>query len=40
MLVAVAVHANQLGNEVIEAKVSQTTLEDVYLKMTGRRMEQ
>ncbi|HLJ27931.1 MAG TPA: ABC transporter ATP-binding protein [Candidatus Angelobacter sp.] len=40
MLAAVAVHANQLGNEVIEAKVSQTTLEDVYLKMTGRRMSQ
>jgi ABC-2 type transport system ATP-binding protein len=40
MLAAVAVHANQLGNEVIEAKVSQTTLEDVYLKMTGRRMDQ
>jgi ABC-2 type transport system ATP-binding protein len=40
LLAAVAVHANQLGNEVIEAKVSQTTLEDVYLKVTGRRMDQ
>lgn len=40
LLAAVAVHANQLDNEVIEARVSQTTLEDVYLKMTGRRMDQ
>lgn len=38
MLAAIAVHAYQVGNEVLEAKVSTTTLEDVYLKITGRRM--
>ncbi|HKF49517.1 MAG TPA: ABC transporter ATP-binding protein [Terracidiphilus sp.] len=38
MLAAIAVHAYQAGNEVLEAKVLPTTLEDVYLKITGRRM--
>ncbi len=35
MLAAAAVFADRLGNEVEEARVAHTTLEDVYLKMTG-----
>ncbi len=36
MLAALAVHADRNGNELIEARVSHTSLEDVYLQMTGR----
>jgi ABC-2 type transport system ATP-binding protein len=39
MLASVAVYAHGVQNEVIEARISRTTLEDVYLKMTGRRID-
>ncbi len=39
MLAALAVHADRAGNELLEAHVAQATLEDVYLRMTGRRIE-
>ena len=40
MLAALAVHADRTGNELVEARVAQATLEDVYLQMTGRRIEE
>ncbi|MGH9475602.1 MAG: ABC transporter ATP-binding protein [Terriglobales bacterium] len=38
MLAALAVHADRLGNELLEAHIAHTSLEDVYLKLTGRRI--
>lgn len=40
MLVAVAIHVDRNDNEVTEARMAHTTLEDVYLKMTGRRISE
>ncbi len=40
ILAALAVHADRAGNELLEARVAQATLEDVYLQMTGRRIEE
>jgi len=36
MLAALAVYADRNANELLEARVSHTSLEDVYLQMTGR----
>ncbi|TAN24644.1 MAG: ABC transporter ATP-binding protein [Acidobacteria bacterium] len=36
MLAAIAIHADKIGNELLEARIAHTTLEDVYLKLTGR----
>lgn len=38
MLASVAVHADHQGNELMEARIAHTSLEDVYLSMTGRRI--
>jgi ABC-2 type transport system ATP-binding protein len=39
MLASLAVYADHQGNELIEARISHNSLEDVYLGLTGRRME-
>ncbi len=38
MLASLAVYADKLNNELIEARIAHTSLEDVYLSLTGRRM--
>lgn len=38
MLASLAVYADRQGNELLEARITHTSLEDVYLKMTGRRI--
>ncbi len=38
MLASLAVYADRLGHELIEARIAHTSLEDVYLSLTGRRM--
>ncbi|MGH9412757.1 MAG: ABC transporter ATP-binding protein [Terriglobales bacterium] len=38
MLAALAIHADHGGNELLEARIAHTSLEDVYLNLTGRRM--
>ncbi|HVB40978.1 MAG TPA: ABC transporter ATP-binding protein [Terriglobales bacterium] len=38
MLASVAVYADHHGNELEEARIAHTSLEDVYLSMTGRRL--
>ena len=40
MLASLAVYADHQGNELLEARIAHTSLEDVYLKMTGRRIGQ
>ncbi|MGH9488677.1 MAG: ABC transporter ATP-binding protein [Terriglobales bacterium] len=36
MLAALAIHADRMGNELLEARIAHTSLEDVYLNLTGR----
>ncbi|MGH9468331.1 MAG: ABC transporter ATP-binding protein [Terriglobales bacterium] len=36
MLAALAIHADRMGNELLEAHIAHTSLEDVYLNLTGR----
>jgi ABC-2 type transport system ATP-binding protein len=38
MLASLAVYADKQNNELIEARIAHTSLEDVYLSLTGRRM--
>ncbi len=38
MLASLAVHADHQGNELIEAKIAHTSLEDVYLSLTGSKI--
>lgn len=38
MLAALAIHADRLGNELLDAHIAHTSLEDVYLNLTGRRI--
>jgi ABC-2 type transport system ATP-binding protein len=38
MLASVAVYADHHGNELEEARIAHTSLEDVYLSLTGRRL--
>ncbi|HUX66839.1 MAG TPA: ABC transporter ATP-binding protein [Terriglobales bacterium] len=38
MLASLAVYADHQGNELLEARVAHTSLEDVYLSLTGRRI--
>ncbi len=38
MLATVAVYADHAGNELMEARIAHTSLEDVYLSLTGRRI--
>lgn len=40
MLAELAVYADRNGNELIEARIAHTSLEDVYLRLTGRRIEE
>ncbi len=40
MLAAIAVYAYQTGNEILEARVAHSTLEEVYLQLTGRRISE
>ena len=40
MLASVAVYADRNQNEVVEARVAHTSLEDVYLQMTGKRISE
>ncbi|MGH9518035.1 MAG: hypothetical protein ACRD2D_00230, partial [Terriglobales bacterium] len=38
MLASLAVYADRQGKELLEARINHTSLEDVYLSLTGRRI--